>query len=169
MALGRDYAGEDPAGWFVTEKFDGCRAYWDGKQLWTRSGRVIKAPASLTANLPAVHLDCELWAGYGQFAVASVAARLGKWAPACRLIVHDCPQAPGNWSQRIATAPPGLAVSWSVCTGREDLAAKLADVLARGGEGLVLHDPRIINYQWGRTFSFFKVKPESVAEKGGRK
>jgi DNA ligase-1 len=52
MKLGFDYQGDDPTGWFISEKFDGCRAYWDGQQLWTRSGKIIKAPPSLTANLP---------------------------------------------------------------------------------------------------------------------
>jgi DNA ligase-1 len=168
IELGYDYHGEDPSGCFVSEKFDGCRAYWDGKQLWTRSGRIIKAPASLTANLPAAHLDCELWAGYGKFAVASVAVRLGRFTADCRLIVHDCPQAPGDWSERIATAPEGMAVAWSVCKGRADMLTKLAEVMARGGEGLVLRRPGI-RYLPGWRSAYAKVKPESVTMRGGRK
>ena len=158
MELGYDWQGEDPAGWFISEKFDGCRAYWDGAQLWTRGGHVIKAPAALTATLPAVHLDCEVWAGYHTLTVASVAVRLGKFTPACRLIVHDCPQALGDWSERIAMAPPGLAVRWSVCQGRGDMLAKLAEVMERGGEGLVLRRPNVIRYLPGWRSAYQKVK-----------
>ena len=36
--------GIDPAAYLVSEKLDGVPAYWDGKQLLSRSGRVIDAP-----------------------------------------------------------------------------------------------------------------------------
>lgn len=26
----REWSGEDAAGWFLSEKFDGCRVGWDG-------------------------------------------------------------------------------------------------------------------------------------------
>lgn len=52
----------DPAGWLASEKMDGCRAYWDGRQFWTRGGNVIMAPAWFTRGLPASHLDGEIWA-----------------------------------------------------------------------------------------------------------
>ena len=169
MELGYDYRGGDPTGWFISEKFDGCRAYWDGAQLWTRSGRVIKAPTSLTASLPAVHLDCELWAGYGALSVASVAVRLGKFTPECRLIVHDCPRASGGWGERIGAAPAGLAVTWSVCAGLEDLRAKLAEVLAKGGEGLVLRPPWAARYLPGWWSAYIKVKSQEQLTKGEQK
>ena len=34
----------DPAGWLVSEKYDGVRALWDGRRLCFRSGRPIGAP-----------------------------------------------------------------------------------------------------------------------------
>ena len=27
----------DPIGWFISEKYDGVRAYWNGQRLLTRS------------------------------------------------------------------------------------------------------------------------------------
>ena len=54
--------GNDPTGWWMSEKFDGLRAHWDGKILWSRSGKVINAPESFTKDLPSdMPLDGELW------------------------------------------------------------------------------------------------------------
>ena len=56
------------ADYWVSEKYDGVRGYWDGKQLWTRGGTPVAAPAWFIATLPAVPMDGELWAGRGRFA-----------------------------------------------------------------------------------------------------
>ena len=58
------------ADYWVSEKYDGVRGYWDGKQLLTRGGERVDAPAWFTAGWPATPLDGELWAGRGQFAQA---------------------------------------------------------------------------------------------------
>lgn len=34
----------DPTGWWMSEKLDGCRAYWTGKRLISRTGKDWKAP-----------------------------------------------------------------------------------------------------------------------------
>jgi DNA ligase-1 len=51
----------DPTGWWMTEKYDGMRLYWNGKEFKTRLGRKVKAPESLTSQLPKFALDGELW------------------------------------------------------------------------------------------------------------
>jgi ATP-dependent DNA ligase len=51
----------DPTGWYLTEKFDGMRLYWDGKEFFTRQGKKVKAPLSFTSKMPSVSLDGELW------------------------------------------------------------------------------------------------------------
>ena len=38
MMQGSDYAGQDPAGWIVTEKLDGFFARWTGAKLLSRQG-----------------------------------------------------------------------------------------------------------------------------------
>ena len=35
---GLDWNNEDPKGWFMSEKLDGIRAYWDGTQFWSKRG-----------------------------------------------------------------------------------------------------------------------------------
>jgi DNA ligase-1 len=60
----------DPTGWYLSEKLDGVRAWWDSKEraLYARSGNRIWTPDFFTAGLPSdLDLDGELWAGRGQF------------------------------------------------------------------------------------------------------
>jgi ATP-dependent DNA ligase len=35
----------DPTGWWMSEKLDGCRAYWTGDRLISRSNKEWEAPA----------------------------------------------------------------------------------------------------------------------------
>jgi ATP-dependent DNA ligase len=51
----------NPTGWWMTEKYDGVRLYWNGSQFYSRQNRKVKAPLSLTATLPQIPLDGELW------------------------------------------------------------------------------------------------------------
>ena len=52
----------DPAGWWISEKLDGVRAYWDGANFWSRNGNQFPAPAWFKAGLPTDQaLDGELW------------------------------------------------------------------------------------------------------------
>ena len=55
------------ADYWVSEKYDGVRGFWDGQKLLTRGGPLINAPAWFTANWPKTPMDGELWAGRGQF------------------------------------------------------------------------------------------------------
>src|SRR5690242_11932689 len=58
----------DPTGWWMSEKYDGVRGYWDGHKLWTRQGNLIHAPDYFLAELPPdTALDGELWVGHGKF------------------------------------------------------------------------------------------------------
>jgi DNA ligase-1 len=52
---------ENPKGWWMTEKYDGLRALWDGRYLYSRLGRMIKSPEFFTEGLPSIALDGELW------------------------------------------------------------------------------------------------------------
>lgn len=69
MQHGVDWDGQDLSGWIVTEKFNGCRAYWDGESLWSRGGINIAIPDDWREQLPpGVHLDGEVYFGnYGVY------------------------------------------------------------------------------------------------------
>ncbi len=165
MCLGRDWRGEQINGWFLSEKFDGCRAYWDGSKLWTRGGNSINAPEWFTNGLPCTHLDCEIWTGYGNLTAARLATQYGRFTADCKLIIHDCPSASGNWEERMKVAHSlvtGLkqvaCVKSVVCRNEDHLIDLLQEVISRNGEGLVARNPIAKEYQAGRSRNLLKIK-----------
>ena len=152
--LAREWpAAADPAGYLVSEKLDGVRALWDGRQLRFRSGRPVAAPAWFTQRLPAEPLDGELWLGRSRFEALSGLVRRASpdeagWQ-ALRYQVFELPAAGGSFAERAArlqalaarqaAGAPWAAVVHEPAQGRAWLAQCLASVLAAGGEGLMLH------------------------------
>ncbi len=144
--------GIDPTGYLVSEKHDGVRALWDGKQLRFRSGRVVAAPAWFTAKLPAIALDGELWLARGQFDALSGIVRKAvpvdaQWQRV-QYMVFELPQGKGRFEERAeqlydivkAAAWPQLhAVAQMRISSPAALQAKLKATLDFGGEGLMLH------------------------------
>ena len=43
--------------YWVSEKYDGVRGFWDGRTLRTRGGETVRAPAWFTAGWPEVTMD----------------------------------------------------------------------------------------------------------------
>lgn len=52
---------KDPTGWYMTEKYDGMRLYWNGSHFITRHGEIVTVPEFITQDLPSFSLDGELW------------------------------------------------------------------------------------------------------------
>jgi DNA ligase-1 len=163
MQHGFDWTGTDPAGWLVSEKMDGCRAYWDGSQFWTRSGRKIAVPDSIRRAMPRCHLDGEFWAGRGRFTEARLAVNHGKWTARVRFVVFDSPKATGDWTQRIESARAmGVeCVRWWACDSGEELLRDLDRIVSAGGEGVIIRKPNGA-YTFGRCWGVQKVKPHKV-------
>lgn len=166
MTLGSDYDGRPVRGFFVTEKLDGCRAYWDGAQLWTRGGHVIPAPAWFTAGLPkGFALDGEIFAGRGRLQTARLAVQHGRFTPECTFAVFDAPEVAGAYPVRLAAArrrlprrAPVPVVKCRAIESKRQLRAMLADILSAGGEGLMLRNPEVTRYEQGRTSNLLKLK-----------
>lgn len=49
--------------WLMSEKLDGVRCAWTGKELITRNGTTLSPPAFFTRAFPNSALDGELYAG----------------------------------------------------------------------------------------------------------
>jgi DNA ligase-1 len=161
----------DPSGYWISEKLDGIRAYWDGRQLWFRSGRSIQAPGWFTRGFPGTALDGELWLGRGQFEQLSGIVRKTKpvdeeWR-GVRYMLFELPDSPGNFSERIdklKTLTNQAKVPWLEVIDqfrlpdRTALKARLATVIAEGGEGLMLHRADA-SYHGGRSDDLLKMKP----------
>ncbi|OAQ23872.1 putative ATP-dependent DNA ligase, partial [Linnemannia elongata AG-77] len=63
-----DDSGIDPTGYWMAEKLDGVRAYFDGTNFYSRAGNKFYAPPFFSKHLPKNQpLDGELWLGRGRF------------------------------------------------------------------------------------------------------
>ena len=57
-----------PSGWWMSEKYDGMRLFWNGSDFYSRQGNKIKVPDSMKLKMPSnVSLDGELWTQYGLY------------------------------------------------------------------------------------------------------
>ena len=52
LMLLKTYKDQNISGYVMSEKLDGIRAYWDGKNLLFRSGKIINAPKWFTKDYP---------------------------------------------------------------------------------------------------------------------
>jgi DNA ligase len=169
-------AGMDLQGYWVSEKLDGVRAYWDGQQLLSKGGNVIAAPDWFLRDFPDQPMDGELWMGRGRFAQVSAAVRrlqpkAQEWRQ-IRFMMFDLPASGVPFSQRVArmrelvgkTSSYHLAmVEQRRATDHGALLARLDRVLAANGEGLMLHHGDSF-YKAGRTAALLKVKTFQDAE-----
>ena len=168
-------AQHDPTGWWMSEKLDGIRAYWDGEAFISRLGNRFLAPDWFIADLPADTLDGELWVGRKQFQRTTSIVRSGagsdEWK-AVTYVVFDAPEATGGFEARLehvervmtrANPPHARFLEHAQCRGIDHLKAELARVEALGGEGLMLRQPGS-SYAIGRSSTLLKVKTFHDAE-----
>ena len=143
----------DPRGWWLSEKLDGVRAYWDGKQFLSRNGNRYIAPEWFTRGLPDTPLDGELWVGRKQFQRTVSIVRRGDGADLWRevqYLVFDAPAVAQPFEQRLAAVkqvlaagqPPfALLLHHEVCRSREHLEIAFSRIEQLGGEGVMLRRP----------------------------
>lgn len=162
--------------YWVSEKYDGVRGYWDGHTLRTRGGATVAAPAWFTAGWPATPLDGELWAGRGRFAHAQSTTRQQQpddtaWR-GMRFMVFDLPSHGGTFDERLPALQAiveRLGQPWVQAVAQKRVAndgalqALLHRTVRAGGEGLMLHRGRSL-YQSGRSDDLVKVKTHEDAE-----
>jgi DNA ligase-1 len=156
----------DPTGWWVSEKLDGVRAYWDGARLLSRLGNVFHAPDWFVAGLPAHPLDGELFLGRKSFQkTTAIVRRQDKsdhWKQ-IRFLIFDAPAHGGPFEERVKLLQSLPAHDYAsvhahtVCEGIAHLKEELARVEALGGEGLMLRQPGSA-YVAGRSATLLKVK-----------
>ncbi|MDQ2988803.1 MAG: DNA ligase [Pseudomonadota bacterium] len=158
------------ADYWVSEKYDGVRGYWDGQLLWTRGGERVAAPGWFTAGWPKVAMDGELWAGHGQFAKAVSTVRQqtpndSAWR-AMRFMVFDLPAQGGPFTERIPALngvvsridqPWVQAVAQFKVASPQALQVLLIKTVKNGGEGLMLHRGASL-YKGQRTDDLLKLK-----------
>jgi DNA ligase 1 len=167
----------DPAGYLVSEKLDGVRAFWDGDRLRFRGGGTVSASAAFLAGLPRGQaLDGEMWLGRDRFDALSAIVRReqpveSEWADV-QYRIFELPQGAGSFAERVARLQALAAASpqrrWqpveqAPVPNAAALRQRLAEVVAARGEGLVLHRADA-PYRTGRSEVLLKLKPVRDAE-----
>jgi len=138
--------------YWVSEKYDGVRAYWNGRQLLSRTGNIIQAPHWFTSPLPVAPLDGELWLARGKFDLLSGIVRRknaidSDWLDV-KYMVFDLPGNSLVFDRRLkrlkeiisaSNSPHVHLVKQEKILSHDLLMQKLDEVTANGGEGLMLH------------------------------
>ena len=162
--------------YWISEKLDGVRAYWDGETLTSRKGNRFNPPPWFIEHFPAVALDGELWMGRGAFERVSGAVRRqtpddAQWRE-IRFMVFDLPSSPATFDRRlqhlremfdVIESPHIALVEQFRVADRDALMELLNRVVAGGGEGLMLHKGSSL-YRAGRTDDLLKLKTWEDAE-----
>lgn len=162
--------------YWVSEKYDGVRAVWNGSELITRGGNVIRTPEWFTRKFPPVPLDGELWAGRQRFSWLSGIVRRDhpeddNWRH-IRYMVFDMPSGELTFDQRLQVLGNLIAaqdIPWLVAVpqwkeqSEESLEKSLKSAVAAGAEGLMLHRGSSL-YRSGRNKDLLKVKVTDDSE-----
>jgi DNA ligase 1 len=160
---------QDLTGWWMSEKLDGVRAFWDGKQFLSRGYNIYDAPDWFKAGLPSHPLDGELWIARKKFQDASDIARSQgmpeRWR-AMKYLVFDAPEVNKPFEDRMKFLADALP-SWKsavttlvehvVCKSNSHIEDELERIVGLGGEGLMLRQPGS-HYVKARSSTILKVK-----------
>jgi len=168
--LAQEYIGQNVTGWHMSEKLDGFRAMWNGRQLVSREGNAFRAPAWFIKELPAgVVLDGELYAGRGNLKIvkSTVTKRVPVDAEWKRITFHvfEAPLSAATYEERQTAAFMAIRqslvaeiVSYRRCHGDDNLNEYFFEVVNHGGEGLILRRPGS-PYEQKRSGNLLKFKP----------
>ncbi|KAJ7472567.1 hypothetical protein FB451DRAFT_1339465 [Mycena latifolia] len=170
--------GPDPTGWWISEKLDGVRTFYDGKQLLSRLGNPFTPPTSFMQQFPKnITLDGELFAGRGKFSAAVSIVRTSdsaNWG-SIEFHVFDIPsmgsqpfESRMDKLQRLF-GPRGKFKSKQIkivaqekAHSRDHVLQELKKVETLGGEGLMLRQPQL--YEGKRSSTLLKIKTFFDAE-----
>ena len=177
-----EQAKHDPVGWLMSEKLDGVRMYWDGANMYSRTGLKFYPPDWFKDILPNdIALDGELWSSRDDFqqAVGIIKRKKNVDSEAWKKIsymVYDAPLIKGPFSERLDVLAKSLSSSRSalakkhvilhkqeVCKSQEQLDTEMTRVIDIMGEGLMLKDPNSV-YEQKRSDKLLKVKKFDDAE-----
>lgn len=156
--------------YWISEKLDGVRGYWNGKAMLTKNGNVISVPAWFTKGWPDTVMDGELWIKRQSFEqVLSCVSRLK--ASLCwkniKFMMFDLPQNEHIFTERIiqmkalvkrVKSPYLEIIPQFKLSSQEALNQKLNNIVKQKGEGLMLHYGNAI-YTEGKTHNIMKLKP----------
>ncbi len=165
LLLLKVYKDQNISGWVMSEKLDGIRAYWDGRHLISRSGKIIHAPKWFLKGYPPFPIDGELWTKRGDF--DHIASIVNDEVPGdgwkqIKHYIFEVPGAKGDLFSRLTKVRPFVnehieIIKQIPVKSRAQLMLFLKEIEAKGGEGVVVRDPKA-PYIARRTGRALKVK-----------
>ena len=176
MMLPRVYSPEvDVSGWLMSEKLDGVRGYWDGKQLLSKNGNRLYPPEAFVRDWPPFPVEGELWGGRSSFektvSIVKKQQPHNGWLQ-LKFAIFDVPQSDGRFIERMARAiewlaehptPYAYVIPQAKVRDSDHLQQELKRIESLGGEGLIVRRPDTY-YKNGRTAEILKVKNHQDAE-----
>ncbi|MEE9310592.1 MAG: DNA ligase [Cocleimonas sp.] len=162
--------------YWVSEKYDGVRAIWNGKNLVSRGGNIYHAPQWFIQNLPNQKLDGELWIARQKFELVVSTVRDKSpdheaWKK-IKFMIFDMPELPTSFDNRIIqmkktiesinTPWVKMVKQWKVAD-HPALMSQLKTITQAGAEGLMLHKGASL-YKGKRSGDLLKVKPYQDSE-----
>ena len=171
LLLLKSYKDQNITSWVMSEKLDGIRAYWNGRELISRGGKIIHAPKWFTKDYPPFEIDGELWTKRSDFENISSIVRDNVPSEEWKYIKHyifEVPNEKGNLSQRLSKVVEYensviKIIKQIPIKDKAYLDAFLKEIERKGGEGVVVRDPNT-PYIAKRTSKALKVKTFHDAE-----
>ncbi len=161
--------GSNVTGWLMSEKLDGIRGYWDGRQLLSKTGHPLNPPPSFTRNFPPFALEGEIWGGRNTFEQTSSIVRTqhpqNGWHN-LKFAIFDVPQPKTGFRKRLQRAKDWFAdhpsatafiIEQKIVHSTVELETELARIEELGGEGLIVRKADAL-YKIGRSPDIVKVK-----------
>ena len=155
--------------WLMSEKLDGIRAYWDGKEFRSKNGNKIYAPNWFTKDFPNFQLDGELWTKRDDFEnIQNIVLDTNpsqKWEE-ITYNIFEVPNTKGNFEERLKKLEQWLKnnpnknikiIPQIKCKNQEHLEIYLKELLDKKAEGIILKNPNKDYFQ-GRSDDILKVK-----------
>ena len=170
------HEGLDLKDYWVSEKYDGVRALWDGDKFISRGGNIYHAPDWFITDFPQQSLDGELWISRQSFELLVSTVRDQQpdheaWRKV-KFMVFDMPDVAGIFDERLSqlnTLISSVIVPWLKTVEQiklqdhEALMDYLKTITQLGAEGLMLHKGSSL-YRGKRSGDLLKVKLYQDAE-----
>ena len=160
---------ENITAWVMSEKLDGIRGYWNGKELLTRKGKKIYAPKWFTKNFPNFELDGELWTKREDFEniqnIVMDKTPSEDWSK-ITYNIFEVPNTKGDFTLRLKKARDWFVskpnnfvkiIKQIRIKDKEHLHNFLEMTLNKKGEGVIIKNPNVA-YHTGRTAHVLKFK-----------
>ncbi|MBI3873514.1 MAG: hypothetical protein HY307_00580 [Arcobacter sp.] len=144
------YDDQNITSWLMSEKLDGIRGYWDGKEFYSKNGNKLNVPDWFIKDFPPFPLDGELWSKRNDFEFIQSTVldthSSNEWKK-ITYNIFEVPNAKGDFSTRLQKAkewflehqnPHVNIIKQIVCKDEYHLQGFLDEIIALKGEGVVI-------------------------------